>query len=148
MRLKQRLFHQCILLAMLYGCETWALTKAMEDHLAKAQHWMERCILRVQLRDQQPNALLRGITKLHDIIECARRRKWRFAAKIAALDATRWTRTMTSWTPDATRPVGGPSRHWVDELCGVAGSDWLRATVLPSWNSMESHFICKNRKSE
>uniref|UniRef100_A0A914WBV8 Endonuclease-reverse transcriptase n=1 Tax=Plectus sambesii TaxID=2011161 RepID=A0A914WBV8_9BILA len=144
MRLKRRLFHQCVLPAMLYGCETWALTKAMEDRLAKAQRRMERRILRVRLRDRRPNTLLRGITKLHDIVECARRRKWRFAAKVAALDATRWTRTMTSWTPDATRPVGRPRRRWADELRGVAGSDWLRAAVLPSWNNMESRFVCKN----
>uniref|UniRef100_A0A914URR5 Reverse transcriptase n=1 Tax=Plectus sambesii TaxID=2011161 RepID=A0A914URR5_9BILA len=144
MRLKQRLFHQCVLPAMLYGCETWALTKAMEDRLAKAQRRMERRILRVRLRDRRPNTLLRGITKLHDIVECARRRKWRFAAKVAALNATLWTRTMTSWTPDATRPVGRPRRRWADELRGVAGSDWLRAAVLPSWNNMESRFVCKN----
>uniref|UniRef100_A0A914WS31 Endonuclease-reverse transcriptase n=1 Tax=Plectus sambesii TaxID=2011161 RepID=A0A914WS31_9BILA len=144
MRLKRRLFHQCVLLAMLYGCETWALTKATEDRLAKAQRQMERRILRVQLRDRRPNTLLRGITKLHDIVECARRRKWRFAAKVAALDLTRWTWMMTSWTPDATRPVGRPRCRWADELHGVAGSDWLRAAVLPSWNNMESRFVCKN----
>ena len=45
MRLKRRLFHQCVLPAMLYGCETWALTKATEDRLAKAQRRMERHIL-------------------------------------------------------------------------------------------------------
>uniref|UniRef100_A0A914XNF3 Endonuclease-reverse transcriptase n=1 Tax=Plectus sambesii TaxID=2011161 RepID=A0A914XNF3_9BILA len=116
MKLKQQLFHQCVLLSMLYGCETWALTEATEDRLAKGQRRMERRILRVRLRDRRTNTWLRSVTKLNDIVECARRRKWRFAAKVAALNATRWTQALTIWTPDATRPVGRPRRRWADEL--------------------------------
>uniref|UniRef100_A0A914WIP8 Endonuclease-reverse transcriptase n=1 Tax=Plectus sambesii TaxID=2011161 RepID=A0A914WIP8_9BILA len=71
---------------MLYGCETWALTKTMEVRLTKTQCRMERRILRVRLRDRRPNTWLQGVTKLNDIVECARRRKRHSAAKVAALD--------------------------------------------------------------
>ncbi|TKR57766.1 hypothetical protein L596_030422 [Steinernema carpocapsae] len=42
MRWKRRLFNQCILPALLYGCESWALTQAARKKLAVAQRRMER----------------------------------------------------------------------------------------------------------
>uniref|UniRef100_A0A914V8H6 Uncharacterized protein n=1 Tax=Plectus sambesii TaxID=2011161 RepID=A0A914V8H6_9BILA len=51
MRLKRRLFHQCVLPAMLYGCKTWVFTRVTDNHLIKTQQWMERHILRVQQHD-------------------------------------------------------------------------------------------------
>ena len=40
--LKRKVYNQCILPAMLYECETWKLTKAMETKLRSAQRAMER----------------------------------------------------------------------------------------------------------
>uniref|UniRef100_A0A1I8A087 Lipase n=1 Tax=Steinernema glaseri TaxID=37863 RepID=A0A1I8A087_9BILA len=42
MRWKRRLFNMCVLPAMLYGAETWALTEAAQEKLAVAQRKMER----------------------------------------------------------------------------------------------------------
>ncbi|EYC15766.1 hypothetical protein Y032_0036g3346 [Ancylostoma ceylanicum] len=42
MKWKRELFNMCILPAMLYGAETWMLTKAAERNLVSAQKAMER----------------------------------------------------------------------------------------------------------
>ena len=141
MRLKRRLFNQCVLPAMIYGCECWALTKAAEDRLAKAQRRMERQMVGVRLRDRWSIPRLRGATKVEDIVECARRRKWRFAAKVAALDASRWAHALTVWTPDVKRPLGRPRRRWSDDLKRLAGANWLQSAVTNIWTDMESRFV-------
>lgn len=81
MGLERRLFHYRALPAMLYGCDTWALTKAVEDRLAKAQRYMVRQMVSVRLRNRWTFTRLCGVIKLNDIVESAHRRKWRVAVK-------------------------------------------------------------------
>uniref|UniRef100_A0A914YME0 Reverse transcriptase domain-containing protein n=1 Tax=Panagrolaimus superbus TaxID=310955 RepID=A0A914YME0_9BILA len=52
--IKKKYFHQCVLPAMLYASETWALTKAEENRFAVAQRRMERRMLNVRLIDRHP----------------------------------------------------------------------------------------------
>ncbi|TKR87789.1 hypothetical protein L596_012136 [Steinernema carpocapsae] len=82
MKWKRRIFNQCILPAMLYGCEAWATTEEARKKLAVAQRRMERRMARVRLINRRSNAWLRGVTKLKDVTETAARRKWSFAWKM------------------------------------------------------------------
>ncbi|TKR70232.1 hypothetical protein L596_022281 [Steinernema carpocapsae] len=66
--------HQCILPALLYGCEDWGLPRAAKNKLAVAQRRMQKSV--DWLIDKRSNAWLRGITKVKDVTEAARRRKW------------------------------------------------------------------------
>ncbi|KAK0425018.1 hypothetical protein QR680_008985 [Steinernema hermaphroditum] len=92
MRWKRRLFDQCVLPAMLYGSETWSLTKLAQKRLATAQRRMERRMAGVRLLDRRTNEWLRGVTKVKDIDEAARRRKWNFAWKMANGSPEKWQR--------------------------------------------------------
>uniref|UniRef100_A0A914UR35 Uncharacterized protein n=1 Tax=Plectus sambesii TaxID=2011161 RepID=A0A914UR35_9BILA len=52
---------------------------------------------------------------------------------------------MTSWAPDATQPVGRPQRRY--DAVGrrpTEGNEWFLAAISPSWNTMESRFICSS----
>uniref|UniRef100_A0A914WYK4 Reverse transcriptase domain-containing protein n=1 Tax=Plectus sambesii TaxID=2011161 RepID=A0A914WYK4_9BILA len=51
MKHKRRLFNMCIVPSILYGAETWALTKAAETRPTTTQRWMERRMIRAQLID-------------------------------------------------------------------------------------------------
>ena len=55
MCLKRRVFNQCVLPAMTYGSQTWALTKRMENRLEITQRSMERAMLGITKRDHTTN---------------------------------------------------------------------------------------------
>ena len=53
--LKRKVFNECMLLAMIYGTETWVLTTKMEKKLSAAQQNMERNMLNIIYKDQKTN---------------------------------------------------------------------------------------------
>ena len=123
MKLKRHLFNSCIVPAILYGSETWALTKAAEKRLATAERRMERYAIGIRLIDRKTNEWIRGVTKFADIVEAARRRKWRWAKKVANMSSDRWTRRLIEWQPRiGYRGRGRPPMRWRDELKECAGS--------------------------
>jgi hypothetical protein len=128
MKHKRRLFNSNVLPAMLYGCETWAAKKEDLKMLEVAQRRIERRMANVTLRDRWTNEKLRGVTKVKDISELYHHRKIAFAAKIAAMDPIRWTRTLIDWCPrEASRARGRPRTRWADELAQQMGSrNWTR----------------------
>uniref|UniRef100_A0A914UKL9 Reverse transcriptase domain-containing protein n=1 Tax=Plectus sambesii TaxID=2011161 RepID=A0A914UKL9_9BILA len=90
MSLKRRLFNSCVLPAMLYGAETWSLTKREENRLAVAQRRMERIMAGISLREQKTNDWLCKLTRLSDVVRLYRQRKWRWAQRIARMNEDRW----------------------------------------------------------
>ncbi|KAK0422441.1 hypothetical protein QR680_007575 [Steinernema hermaphroditum] len=122
MRWKRRLFDQCVLPAMLYGSETWSLTKSARKRLATAQRRMERRMVGVRLIDRKSNEWLRGVTKVKDIDEAARRRKWNFAWKMANGSLEKWSIRLEEWRPPVKRPLGRPRTRWSDEFTKKLGS--------------------------
>ena len=59
MSLKRKVFIQCVLPAMTYGCKTWSLTIALVKKLETSQRAMERRILNVKLKDKIRNNTIR-----------------------------------------------------------------------------------------
>ncbi|KAK2178030.1 hypothetical protein NP493_565g02021 [Ridgeia piscesae] len=49
--LKRQVYNSCVLPAMTYGAETWALTTQAKNKLAAAQTRMERSMLNITYRD-------------------------------------------------------------------------------------------------
>uniref|UniRef100_A0A7E4WAP6 Reverse transcriptase domain-containing protein n=1 Tax=Panagrellus redivivus TaxID=6233 RepID=A0A7E4WAP6_PANRE len=103
MQLKRRFHDQCVLPAMLYAAETWALTKSDKERLMVAQRNMERCMLGITRRNMEHNESIRRKTAVKDCIQSAR--KVKFAARVTS-DADKWTARITNWTPPSKRPVG------------------------------------------
>ncbi|TKR73976.1 hypothetical protein L596_021211 [Steinernema carpocapsae] len=136
MRLKRRLFNQCILPAMLYGCETWATTKEARKKLAVAQRRMERRMAGVRLIDKRSNAWLRGVTKLKDVTETANRRKWSFAWKMTNANVEKWHTRIEAWRSPTTRPQGRPATRWIDDFAKKLGTkNWQRSARLEAHSS-------------
>ena len=51
--LKRKVYNQCIQAAMTYGCQTWAVTKRMQDRLKTTQRSMERAMIGITRRDHR-----------------------------------------------------------------------------------------------
>lgn len=141
MYVKRRYFNQCILPSLLYGCETWALTKAMELRLARCQRAMERRMLGVRLIEKRSIAWIRKRTGLGDVVVKYRKRKWRHAAKI--LDQKRgfrWDKWLANWKPKTSRPLGRPRTRWEDAFIKTAGKHWQSCVPTPQWLSLLSTY--------
>ena len=81
--LKAKIFNQCIIPAMTYGCETWTLTNIMINRLRVTINNMERNMMNIRLRDKIRVKDTRSKTKIRDIIEVIKKSKWRWAGHLA-----------------------------------------------------------------
>ncbi|KAK2160936.1 hypothetical protein NP493_1618g00017 [Ridgeia piscesae] len=90
-RLKRQVYNSCVLPAMTYGAETWALTTQAKNKLAVAQAKMERCMLNITYRDRKTNIWVREKTKVTDVIGKVSRRKWTWAGHVSRIRDNRWT---------------------------------------------------------
>ena len=63
MSLKRKVFNQCVLPAMTYGCQTWSLAKALVKKRETSQRAMERRMLNATLKDRIRNTNIRQRTR-------------------------------------------------------------------------------------
>ena len=123
--LKRQVYNLCVLPAMTYGAETWALTTEAKNKLTAAHKNMERSMLNITYRDRQTNIWVREKTKVTDVIELVRRRKWTWAEHVSRIRNNRWTLRITTWKPYERKiPRGRPARRWRDEL-----DDYWKGTI-------------------
>ena len=83
MSLKRKVFNQCVLPAITYGCQTWSLTKTLVKELETSQRAMERRTLTVKLEDGIRNTTIRQRTRVTDIVQYVTNTKWKWAGHIA-----------------------------------------------------------------
>ena len=78
-------------MAMTQSAETWAITSQAKNKLAAAPTKMERSMLNFIYRDKKTNLWVRETTKVRNVIEQVRRRKWTWAEHISRIRDNRWT---------------------------------------------------------
>ena len=129
MCLKRKVFNQCVLPAITYGCQTWSLTKALVKKLETSQAAVDRKMLNDKLKDRIRNTIIRQRTRVTDIVltdrihnTIIRQRtrvtdivqyvtnvKWKWAVNIARMKDNRWTLRSTEWQIKGVRSVGRPN---------------------------------------
>ena len=141
--LKRKVYNQCIQAAMTYGCQTWAVTKRMQDRLKTTQRSMERAMLGITRRDHRTNEWVRQQTGVQDIIVRIKQLKWQWAGHVARLNDNRWTRTVTEWLPiHLRRKKARPKMRWEDDIKKYIGVTWMRvARDRKDWKHHEEAFI-------
>ena len=78
----------CLSSKMIYGCQTWSFTKALEKKLETSLRAMEGEILNVKLKDSAHNTI-RQRTRVTDIVKHVRNAKWKWAGHIARMKDNR-----------------------------------------------------------
>jgi endonuclease/exonuclease/phosphatase family metal-dependent hydrolase len=143
MCLKRKVYNQCIQPAMIYGCQTWAITKRMQDRLKTTQRSMERAMIGVSKRDHRTNEWVRQQTGVQDIIVRIKQLKWQWAGHVARITDNRWTRSVTEWLPlDQKRKKARPKVRWEDDIKKYIGVTWMRVgRDRKSWKHHEEAFI-------
>ncbi|GBP25677.1 Putative uncharacterized transposon-derived protein F52C9.6 [Eumeta japonica] len=69
----------CILLVLVYGSETWPLTRNIINKLLICQHATERTMVGTKKTEKVGNVSFRDKTKVEDEAERIRKRKWKWA---------------------------------------------------------------------
>ena len=113
---------------MTYGAETWTVTSQAKNKLAAAQTKMERNMLNITYRDTKTNIWVRQRTKVTDVVEQIRSRKWTWAGHVSRIRDNRWTLRYTTWkTYERKIPRGRPVTRWRDEQDDYwKGAIWQR----------------------
>ena len=115
--LKRQVYNSCVLPAMTYCAETWALIKHAQNNLAAAQTKMERSMRNITCKDRRTNIWVRERTRVIDIMYTVRKMKWSWAEHINRRKGNRWTSRVTTWRPyDKKRRQGRPAKRWRDNL--------------------------------
>ena len=70
--LKRQVYTSCVLPAMTYDAQTWALTKQAQNKLAAAQTNMKRSILNITYKDRKTNIWVRERTDFIDTRQVTR----------------------------------------------------------------------------
>jgi hypothetical protein len=144
-KLKKTAIDTVVTPTLLYGCQTWAITKNIIDRIQKFQRAVERSLLGVKIKDKLKNTCIRKMTNIVDAAEMFCRLKWRWAGHTARTNDDRWSEKILHWYPrGAERPRGRPRRRWRDDIVEEAGITWTRiANERELWSNMEEAYVQK-----
>ena len=141
--LKRKVFNQCVLPAMTYGCQTWSLTKALVKKLETNQRTMERRMLNVKLKDRISNTTIRQRTRVTDIVQYVTNTKWKWPGHISQMKDNRWTIRSIKWQTEGVRSVGRTKRRRRNDIVGQQEEVWTRVEKdRERWRTLaEGYFL-------
>jgi len=96
---KMRIFNSNIIAVLLYGCETWRMTKADEKRLDTSLHKCLRRILKVHWPMRVPNDEIRRRAGIEKISAQVRRRRWKWIGHVLRMAPNRNPHVALSWAP-------------------------------------------------
>ena len=160
-RLRLKLFEAVVAPVVLYGSACWTVTQRMAQRIRSTQRRMLRLILGSPRRPEEEWAdyMKRTTHYIEELSGCLgyeswdvvqRRRKFRFAGRVARSCDDRWARRMLQWTPwfrlpsSFGRRVGRPTSRWLDDLNQFAGSNWIASACdAELWKVLENGYAYK-----
>ena len=141
MCLKKKVFEQCLIPTLTYGCETWPLKINTLHKIRSTQRAMERKILGISLLDKINHTAIREKTKFKDVVSYTLNMKWKWAGHVGRMKDNRWTIKCTRWAPQGKRKRGRPRRRWADDLSKYK-SNWLDLTAhREEWKELAEGYI-------
>ena len=111
-RTKASLFKSLVLSVLLYGCETWKLTKGEEEKLDIFQTKSLRRIFGIQWQDHVTNERVLELAETTKISDEIRRRRWNWIGHILRKDPKDDCAVALGWTPEGRRKRGRPRTTW------------------------------------
>ena len=109
---KIHLFKTLVRPVLLYGSETWKLTKKDQTLLDTFQTKCLRRILRIRWQQRISNERLMEMTRLNNISCEIRRRRWTWLGHMLRREGTDDSKTALGWQPEGKRARGRPKTTW------------------------------------
>ena len=135
---KLRIFTTNVKSVLLYGSETWRVTRPIFN---KLQTFINKClrkILKIHWPVKNSNRELWAQTGQDCIPEEITRRKWNWMGHTLRKPTSDTTRQALEWNPQGKRKVGRPVKTWrrsVEEELKQANITWNAAKKLPQTES-------------
>ena len=104
---KLKIFKSNVIAVLLYGCETWRMTKNDASKLDVFLHKNLRRLMKIYWPMKVSNEEIRNWANL-TISEQIYRRRWRFIGHILRMDANQHPKTAFTWDPEGKRIRGRP----------------------------------------
>ena len=111
-RTKTRIYKSNVLAVLLYGCETWRMTRCDENKLDVFLHKGLRRIFKIYWPTVIPNADLRKRANVDSISVQVKRRRWRWIGHVLRMNKSEHARTALTWKPEGRRKRGRPKETW------------------------------------
>ena len=109
---KIRLFNSNVISVLLYGSETWKMTKGDEHILDTFLHKSLRRILKIYWPQKVRNETVRERAGMEPISNIVRQRRWKWIGHVLRMDKTKHARIALTWTPEGKRKRGRPKETW------------------------------------
>lgn len=111
-RTKFRLFNSNVLSVLLYGSETWKMTKKDEHMVDTFLHKSLRRILKIYWPQRVSNEEVRERAGIEIISVTIKRRRWKWLGHVLRMENTRHAKLAVTWTPEGKRKRGRPKETW------------------------------------
>ena len=112
LRTKMNIYNATVLSILLYGSETWTITKVDSNKLDAFHHKCLRKVLGVTYRDRIKNCDIIKRTKQQKISEIIRNRRLRWFGHVARMNDERFPKKVLAWEPTMRRRPGRPRCSW------------------------------------
>ena len=151
---KIRIFKTNVMAVLLYGSESWKVTKTI---CHKLDVFQRRCLRRI-LRIFWPNVI--SNTELHRRTDTTplsmeiKRRRWRWIGHVSRMEESAIPRVALRWTPIGRRPRGRPKETWrrsVEKEMRTENWSWGQ---VQTWAKDRIHWrtlvtaLCANQRDE
>ena len=140
---KLRIFNSNIKSVLLYGSETWRLTKALLSNVQSFLNKRLRQIIGIFWPNVITNEELWARTGQEDVETTIKRRKWRWIGHTLRKAPNNTTRMAMEWNPQGRRSRGRPKQSWrrtVSKELENIGRTWGEAKLLANnkirWKAM------------
>ena len=144
-----QIFNTNVKSVLLYGSETWRVTKANSTKLQTFVNKCLRSIMGIHWPEVKTNEELWTTTEQERINIQIRRRKWDWIGHTLRKTNCKVTKQALRWNPQRKRNRGRPRNSWrrtVDDEASKAGYTWWQleriAQNRPRWQAMVSVDIC------
>ena len=118
---------------MLYGCETWTVTKRCESRILSFERKCYRKILRIGWTQKVTNEeLYRKIQLTETLLQKVIQRKLRLFGHICRMNDSRKIKTLVFGMMDGSNKRGRPHREWSDDIeqwCGTTLQELSHAAL-------------------
>ena len=107
---KVKLFNTTCITVLLYGCESWFISKDMENKINSFGTYCYRIMLNIRRIDRVPNATIYSFTESAPLIERVRLRQLRFLGHVLRLPENEPVRDFVMYVPTHGRKKPGRQR--------------------------------------
>ena len=108
---------------LLYGSETWTLTKRLRSKIQACEMRILHLIYGVTKRDKIRNEIIQDNLRVQSILSLIEKNQLRWFGHILRMPDTRDVKRIYQWKPTKKRPLGRPRKRFKDQIKEITGRE-------------------------